>query len=243
MTRPPSTIRAAAAGAVSILLRSIGVGTGLLLLISSAAGVPAAKMEGDPDWNKYLKRAETLKKFRDEKTLDDKEILSILRKVGVFEKVATKTRRGGHRSFAKDFVKGFRPFKIRVYKGLWRWPLRYGIVSSEYGRRWGRRHKGVDIAADKGDLVRAAAPGEVIFSSDTAKGYGKVIILRHDNELTSLYAHNSELIAKVGQRVRIGAVLAKIGSTGRSTGPHIHFEVRKGRRALDPRKILPKSRF
>ncbi|MEE8424826.1 MAG: M23 family metallopeptidase [Elusimicrobiota bacterium] len=227
----------------TIITAALAASAAGLLLISGAAGVPAAKMKGDPGWNKYLKRAATLKKFRDEESLDDKEILSILRKAGVFQKMPTKTRSGGHRSFAKDFRKGFRPFKIRVYKGLWRWPLRYGIVSSEYGRRWGRRHKGVDIAADEGDPVRAAAPGEVIFSSGTTKGYGKVVILRHDNELTSLYAHNSELIAVVGQRVRIGETLAKIGSTGRSTGPHIHFEVRKGTRSLNPRKILPKSRF
>ena len=190
-------------------------------------------------WDEYKKRAHILKKFRDKKSLDDTEVLDILRSEGVLEGEQSGASRNGHASFAK----GFRPFKVRVYKGTWYWPLRYGVVSSEYGKRWGRRHKGIDIAADEGDRVYAAAPGDVLYSSSSLKGYGNVVLIRHDEKTTSLYAHNSKLLVKKGQRVKTGQVIARVGSTGRSTGPHVHFEIRKQSKAVDPRKLLPKSRF
>lgn len=210
---------------------------GVLLL--AGAGVLKASIHPDAGWERYLKRAAALRQHRDEGTLQEKDVLKVLREAGVFEPLPDRSARRGHGSFAK----GFRPFQVRVYKGLWRWPLRYGVVSSEYGRRRGRRHHGVDIAADEGDPVYAAAPGEVLFASSTLRGYGNVVILRHDHATTSLYAHNSLLLVRPGQQVRTGELIARVGSTGRSTGPHVHFEVRRGERPLDPRGVLPKTRF
>lgn len=220
-------------------IRLIGPILAAAIALTYGLGVPYAKSGDKRGWDHYKRRAKILKRYKDRKVLDDSGVLDVLREAGVLDPSESRSGRNAHKSFAK----GFRPFKVRVYKGIWLWPLRYGVVSSEYGRRWGKRHKGIDIAADEGDKVYAAAPGEVLYSSSSLKGYGNVVILRHDNEMTTLYAHNSKLLVKKGQRVRTGQLIAHVGSTGRSTGPHVHFEIRKKSKALDPRKILPKSRF
>jgi len=204
----------------------------------SVLGV-ASVLAGSSAWDRYLEKADKLKKFRDTKGLVEKDVLAILRKEGLFDTVPATTQGDGNGSFAT----GFRPFRVDRYNGLWRWPLRYGIVSSEYGKRWGRRHDGIDIAAEPGDPVYAAASGEVIYSDDKLRGYGNTVIIRHDQKTTTLYAHNRKLLVKKGQRVRAGKRIAEIGSTGKSTGPHLHFELRGSKGPVNPRKILPKSRF
>ena len=129
------------------------------------------------------------------------------------------------------------------YGGSYRWPLDAGIISSEYGDRWGKMHKGLDLAADAGEPVYAVAPGEVIYAGDGLRGYGNVVILRHDRRYSSLYAHNSELKVKQGDHVGQGALIALLGNTGHSTGPHVHFEIRDGDDAINPHTMLPKSKL
>jgi murein DD-endopeptidase MepM/ murein hydrolase activator NlpD len=133
--------------------------------------------------------------------------------------------------------------KLPAYKGAYRWPLGAGIVSSEFGRRWKKPHEGLDIAADEGEPVYASAAGKVLYSDSRMRGYGNVVILRHDSQMTTLYAHNQVLKVRLGETVEQGQVIALLGSTGHSTGPHIHFEMRRSHAALDPRKVLPKSGF
>ena len=198
-----------------------------LLVAALAASASAAD-----DFARYARNAKQFKGHRDSGVLDDRPVLKVLKSHGVLEAAPD-----GH------FRVGFRPFKVRVYNGLWRWPLKAGIVSSEYGRRWGRQHKGIDIAADEGLPVLACAPGTVLYAADSTGGYGKVVILRHDQATTSLYAHNQELLVKEGDQVTAGQEIAKLGSTGRSTGPHIHFEIRIRDKALNPRKRLVLGRF
>lgn len=202
------------------------------VLCAAWAAAPSVG-QGDVDWDRYTKRAEALRKYRDKGAHDEKALLQVLREAGI----QLDPKAGG------SFAAGFRPFKVRVYGGMWRWPLKAGVVSSEYGRRWGKRHDGIDIAADEGDLVYAAAPGDVIYAGNTLRGYGNVLIVRHDEKTTSLYAHNSALRVRKGARLKGGDLIATVGSTGRSTGPHVHFEVRREKKALDPRKLLPRTRF
>ena len=109
------------------------------------------------------------------------------------------------------------------YAGSLRWPLDAYIVSSEFGDRWGKLHKGMDMAADVGEPVYAIADGEVIYAGDGLRGYGNVVILRHDRKTSSLYAHNSELKVKQGDHVTQGTLIALLGSTGHSTGPACAF--------------------
>lgn len=108
-----------------------------------------------------------------------------------------------------------------------------GEISSFFGKRWGKTHKGIDIAADMGDNIVAADEGTVIFSG-TQESYGKVIIIDHQNGYTTRYAHCSKLYAKKGECVGRGDLIAAVGNTGNSTGPHLHFEIRRDNTALDP---------
>jgi murein DD-endopeptidase MepM/ murein hydrolase activator NlpD len=98
-------------------------------------------------------------------------------------------------------------------------------------------HTGMDFRGDTGDPARATADGTVTIAASQG-GYGKMVEVDHGNGLATRYAHLSEIIVKVGQRVRAGHIVGKIGSTGRSTGPHLHYETRVHGEAVDPRKFL-----
>ena len=118
-----------------------------------------------------------------------------------------------------------------------RWPLQ-GVLYSRFGVRQGQRHDGIDIAAPEGTPVTAAAGGSVVYTGRQA-GYGAIVILRHSNGLVTLYAHNSAVLVKEGDEVAAGTPIAKVGQSGRTTGPHLHFEVREGTRPRNPLFYLP----
>jgi murein DD-endopeptidase MepM/ murein hydrolase activator NlpD len=99
-------------------------------------------------------------------------------------------------------------------------------------------HPGFDLAATTGTPVAAAAGGTVVHAGP-AGTYGNLVTLRHDNGFETRYAHLSSIDVKVGDRVEAGSGLGKVGSTGYSTGPHLHFEVRHGGKAIDPAPLLP----
>jgi murein DD-endopeptidase MepM/ murein hydrolase activator NlpD len=117
------------------------------------------------------------------------------------------------------------------------WPLQ-GVLYGRYGVRAGRRHDGIDIAAPEGTPVAAAAAGRVIYAGEQA-GYGALVILKHDGGLVTLYAHNSRLLVAEGDEVRRGQPIARVGESGRTSGPHLHFEVREGTRPRNPLLFLP----
>ncbi|HEX3032469.1 MAG TPA: M23 family metallopeptidase [Bacillota bacterium] len=105
------------------------------------------------------------------------------------------------------------------------WPVG-GDISSNYGSRWGRSHNGIDIAGNNGRTVRAAAAGRVV-SAGYEGGYGKMVVIRHDNGLTTRYAHLARIEVNTGDQVDRGEAIGIVGSTGNTTGPHLHFEVLK----------------
>jgi murein DD-endopeptidase MepM/ murein hydrolase activator NlpD len=112
-----------------------------------------------------------------------------------------------------------------------------GRISSTFGRRWGRMHKGLDIAAPTGTDVFAFMDGEVVFSGRRG-GYGNLVILDHGHGVQTYYAHNSKLLVEEGQKVSKGTHISEVGSTGNSTGPHCHFEIRKDGTAVNPSKYI-----
>lgn len=128
--------------------------------------------------------------------------------------------------------------------GTFIWPL-YGRITSTFGYRrspiWGGRsfHTGLDIAASHGSPIKAADGGEVIYSG-WWRGYGKLVILDHGKGISTLYAHMSRIYAQKDQKVAKGQVLGLVGSTGWSTGPHLHFEVRKEGVPKNPVSWLPR---
>ncbi len=119
------------------------------------------------------------------------------------------------------------------------------VVTSEFGNRRDpftgerRGHSGMDLAVPTGTSVRAALPGTVTVSTYNQGGYGYYVMIDHGSGLSTLYGHNSQLLARVGQTVEAGDVIALSGSTGRSTGPHLHFEVRINGERTNPRSYLP----
>ena len=127
------------------------------------------------------------------------------------------------------------------------WPVRSGWVSSYYGMRrdpfhgHAAFHQGIDFAASKGTEIRSAAAGMVEFSG-TRDGYGLMVQIRHGNGYQTRYGHASKLLVQSGQMIERGERIALVGSTGRSTGPHLHFEVLKNGRPANPLKFLSARR-
>jgi hypothetical protein len=130
------------------------------------------------------------------------------------------------------------PAKTTVVKVAW--PLS-AHPSSGFGPRSGREHEGLDLPAPKGTSIRAAANGRVVYSGQGMKGYGKVVVLKHSDDLSTVYAHNSANLVRMGDRVKKGQVIARVGQTGWATGPHLHFEVRKRGVPEDPLVYLPET--
>jgi murein DD-endopeptidase MepM/ murein hydrolase activator NlpD len=117
------------------------------------------------------------------------------------------------------------------------WPVR-GRLSSQFGMRKGRSHEGIDIAAKRGTPIFCAESGRVIHSGRLGS-YGKVVIVKHAGRFRTVYAHASKLLVRKGEFVERGQKIAEVGSTGRSTGPHVHFEIRRSESPQNPLGFLP----
>ena len=113
-------------------------------------------------------------------------------------------------------------------------PTTSRVLTSNFGARWGRQHKGLDIKVYIGDTIRAAFAGKVRVVRYEGKGYGKYVVIRHDNGLETYYAHLSKQLVVEDQEVRVGQPIGLGGNTGRSTGSHLHFETRLCGMALNP---------
>lgn len=122
-------------------------------------------------------------------------------------------------------------------------PIAYARITSHFGHRhdpFGKGdvfHRGIDMAAPVGTPVQAVADGTVI-RANSDRHYGNVVVIDHHNGYHTLYAHNSKLLIKAGERVKVGQTIAKVGSTGRSTGPHLHFEIHRDGEHVDPTPYL-----
>lgn len=190
---------------------------------SARASPKSASARPETLQDSYERRRKQMMKRHDAGPMDEREVFKVFKKL----------------SGAENRLP---PHALARYAGSYDWPLRAGIVSSEYGFRRSRMHHGIDIAADLRQPVLASADGVVIFAGQMS-GYGNVIIIQHDQQTVTLYAHNLVNHVGRGQSVRAGDAIALLGSTGRSTGPHVHFEIRTGGRSSDPRRILPRARL
>ncbi len=120
------------------------------------------------------------------------------------------------------------------------WPVE-GRITSPFGPRGGSFHDGLDISAPLGTPILAAASGEVIYNG-ALRGYGNIVILRHRDGYATVYAHTQKNLVQEGEVVRRGQAIARVGQTGRASGPHVHFEIRKDNLARNPLRYLPEDR-
>ncbi|MCK5719090.1 MAG: M23 family metallopeptidase [Thiomargarita sp.] len=131
----------------------------------------------------------------------------------------------------------FKPYRSRVKALPAGWPMKKGRISSKFGWRGKRMHKGIDIAARKGTAIFAVEDG-VVLRAKYVRGYGNLVEIKHSETYSTRYAHNSKNLVKLGNEIKKGQVIAYVGSTGRSTGAHLHFEVRENGAAINPIKYL-----
>jgi lipoprotein NlpD len=131
---------------------------------------------------------------------------------------------------------GGRPLDPAAHGEAMSWPAP-GVLISGFGERERDHHEGIDLACPEGTPVRASQDGIVLFSGER-RGYGKLVLLAHEGDLVTVYAHNSENLVSAGDRVARGESIARVGHTGNATGPHVHFEVRVGTRPHDPLGFL-----
>ncbi|WP_244501817.1 murein hydrolase activator EnvC [Stappia sp. ES.058] len=119
-----------------------------------------------------------------------------------------------------------------------RWPARGRIISDFGTKPGGTRNEGINLALPEGADIKAVEDGTVIYSGNELKGYGNLVLVRHDDGWVSAYAHGSDLLVKRGDAVSRGQTIAKAGSTGSVSQPQLHFELRRGNKPVDPMQYL-----
>lgn len=136
-------------------------------------------------------------------------------------------------TYSDSHAEGGAPLAYNLATAHFTWPVS-GRVSSRFGHRSGRFHEGVDIVARRGTPVIAARSGHVIYASNRIRGYGNLVIIRHSDSFSTVYAHLNKIGVKKGQFLSRGQILGSVGKTGHATGYHLHFEVRNNRQPVDP---------
>jgi murein DD-endopeptidase MepM/ murein hydrolase activator NlpD len=155
-----------------------------------------------------------------------------------------RVKRQPFESEIKDFT------AVRYEKTKFIWPVKDGKILSRFGPRGSSFHHGIDIAGNYDTVIYAAAEGRVVYSGNGSfpykgnylRGYGNVIIIEHSDNYFTLYAHNFKNFVKKGDVVFQSQAIGKVGDSGRVTTPHLHFEIWKGEKPLNPLKFLPKKR-
>jgi len=137
-------------------------------------------------------------------------------------------------------------YAIQDYKhlgtGQFLWPVpNHYRVSSHFGPRGRRHHDGIDIPARSGTPIVASDHGVVVYSDNKIRGYGNLIVISHGKDTYTVYAHNKKNIVSKGERVKRGQVIGQVGNTGRSTGPHLHFEIRMKNKKRNPAQYLSRA--
>ncbi len=157
-------------------------------------------------------------------------------KAGSYQMPVAKNEANRDKTLA-TLIRGAKHSSVPALK----FPVPKGVLTSPFGFRWGTFHTGLDIAAPIGQPVVACADGKVIFTGTRKRfrRYGNTVMLDHGKGVYTYYAHLSEIVAKKGQTVKKGQKIALVGNTGRSTGPHLHLEVRVNNQLYNPLAYIP----
>ena len=140
--------------------------------------------------------------------------------------------------YIDDVVKEPAEKETEIFVGVdFAWPVE-GKCISYFEEEERKRHQGIDISSPTGVPIKASNSGGVIYSGNAIRGYGNLIILRHSEEFVTVYAHNQANLVDEGMWVEKGQTIGKVGQTGRASGPHVHFEIRRNNKAIDPLLLL-----
>jgi murein DD-endopeptidase MepM/ murein hydrolase activator NlpD len=123
-------------------------------------------------------------------------------------------------------------------KGAFVWPVQGKVIGAFGSSKDGLKNDGINIAAPSGAPVVAAADGTVAYAGNELRGFGNMVLIRHDGGYVTAYAHNASLLVKKGDKVKRGQTIARVGQTGAVFGPQVHFEIRKGTQPVDPMSFL-----
>jgi len=190
----------------------------------------------------YNEKNKELEAIKAERTSVESEMDTLKQKIALLEQKEDQLESESKK--VAEYISSLVDKKATYIGGIMAWPVPNSkYVTSRYGNRmhpiFGRVkfHSGVDIAASSGTSIVAANGGKVVFTG-WQEGYGNTVIIDHGGRVTTLYAHCSKITTSTGKRVEAGETIAKVGSTGWSTGPHLHFEVRKGNSTVDPLRYV-----
>jgi murein DD-endopeptidase MepM/ murein hydrolase activator NlpD len=150
----------------------------------------------------------------------------------------TQTAQAAPQPASRDVV--VQPDRVADASMQFRWPLAGRVISDFGASGTGERNDGINISAQQGAPVRASASGTVSYCGNELKGYGNLVLIRHDDGYITAYAHVASFIVNRDDHVLAGQVIAYAGTTGDVSSPQLHFEIRQGVRALDPKSLLPK---
>jgi murein DD-endopeptidase MepM/ murein hydrolase activator NlpD len=246
LTRPAQGHSARRAGVALLLalLLAMASGTGGISCASRGQGVYHKVQKGETLYRLGQQYGVPAEKIRRANRVRNVKTLQIGTRLWIPGARASRTlaRRsaGGHsqtRGRSVERSSGGRA-QLSAGKLTFAWPVRGATVTSHFGPRYGRPHEGVDLGVRSGTSIRAAESGKVIHSGWLGD-YGKVVIVKHTGTYRSVYAHARTVKVRKGQFVKKGQQIAEVGSTGRSTGPHLHFEIRKREVPRDPLLYLP----
>ncbi|KAB8136833.1 M23 family metallopeptidase [Gracilibacillus oryzae] len=200
------------------------------------------KVEETIEYATEIKESETMykgdKEVKQEGSDGSKEVQYEIQKVnGKTVAKETVTENVTEEAVNKVIVKGTKVIPSRG-TGNFHWPAVGGYISSHMGERWGSYHKGIDIARPSGRSILAADNGTVVEAGYNSGGYGNKIVIDHNNGYRTVYAHMSSISVSVGQTVEKGSTIGVMGSTGNSTGVHLHFEVHKNGSLVNPASLF-----
>ncbi|TVP70366.1 MAG: hypothetical protein EA340_05865 [Nitriliruptor sp.] len=185
-------------------------------------------------------RARELAVQRDDLEAEEEELAALVeRQQAAARRAEEERRQAAARRQANQAPAAAAPTSTGRTAGGYAWPM-CAPVTSEYGPRWGRMHRGIDLGAPTGTPIRAIRAGTVIFAGWQG-GYGQITLVDHGNGVVSAYAHQSRFAVGQGARVAQGQVIGYVGTTGNTTGAHLHLETRVGGTAVNPRQYLSGS--
>lgn len=228
----------------------------LLTGCSSAAGIKHTVKKGETFWrichtyNVDAKKVARVNGIRDTTRIKagqkifipgakyHKRIAIVDNKKGVASGKRTASLKNNSRARGKSSGKTAFTSRVTAKKGRLSWPVKGSIISS-FGVRNGSKNDGIDIKARRGTPIKASDNGVVAHTASGMRYFGNIVIIKHGDDLYTLYAHNEENLVETGDKVKRGEVIAKVGSSGEANVSKLHFEVRDGRTVRNPLFFLP----